>query len=106
MLLPPSSTVDILSLAMVSRDELAAARRLQQVKALERQGRLSALNDYVSFAVSKTLGLGGLAVGGMGIFDPQLLHFTLSNPPLFVGAGIALLTGKNVVNLINRMFGQ
>jgi len=88
---------------MVSKDELASARRMQQVKALERQGKLSALNDYVSFFVSKTLGLGSMTLGGIGIFDPHLLHFTLSNPTAVAGAGLALLTGKNLVNFISRI---
>jgi hypothetical protein len=64
---------------------------------------LAAANDYISFAVSKTLGLGGLGLGGLELLDPSIIPLSFSHPTWVAGAGVALLTGKSVLSLIAKV---
>jgi hypothetical protein len=88
---------------MAEKRDVTEARYLQQIKSIERQAKIAACNDYIGFFTSKILGLLGLVGGGLEILDPNLLPIVLTNPYWVAGAGLALLTGKNVINLIARI---
>jgi hypothetical protein len=74
-----------------------------QVRSIERKAQLAALNDYIGFAVSRLAGITALAVGGLESIDPNFLQIVVPRPGLFVGVGLAMLTGKSVVSLIARL---
>lgn len=73
------------------------------MRSIERAATLTAWNDYIGFAVSKLAGTSALVVGALESLDPNFLSVILPRPGLFVGAGMALLTGKNIVSLIARL---
>jgi hypothetical protein len=86
-----------------TKEEVESAKHIEQIRALERKGRIAAWNDYISFGVSKFLGFAGLVVGGLEALDPAVLPITLKNPELVAGIGLALLTGKSILTLIAKV---
>ncbi|MFL5381047.1 MAG: hypothetical protein ACJ8GN_00850 [Longimicrobiaceae bacterium] len=90
---------------MATKNDLEDAKREEQIKKIKRQGKLAAANEYISFAVSKMLGVGGLGLGGLELLDPSITPLSLSHPTWVAGAGVALLTGKTVLSLIAKVDG-
>jgi hypothetical protein len=83
--------------------ELVATRNRAKIRAIQRAANIAAWNDYIDLVVSKTLGLGGLVVGGLEYLSPDTLPVTLPNPAWVAGAGLALLTGKRLITLIAKL---
>lgn len=93
---------------VLTKSDVESVKYQEQIRSLERHGRLVAWNDYIGFVVSKLLGLSGLVIGGLEILDPNLLPINLENPKIVAGIGLALLTGKSIVSLIaktEKVFG-
>jgi hypothetical protein len=82
-------------------DDTPEGKQIVLSRAL-RQERLNALNDYIGFAVNKLSGLAGVVGGGADLLHPTLLP-QLHHPEYFLGAGLALLAGKPVLNLVNAL---
>ena len=98
------------NLALLSKPEAAAiakqvakARSAAKLRSIERASSLAAWNDYIGFAVSKVVGVGALVAGTLEYIDPNFLSVVVPRPGLVVGAGLALLTGRNIVSLIARL---
>lgn len=87
----------------VTKKDVQSAKNRQQIYSIERQGKIGAWNDYIGFVISKGLGLAGLIGGGLELLDPSILTITLPYPALVAGAGLALLTGKNIITLIAKV---
>jgi hypothetical protein len=87
----------------VSKWDVGVARRIVQVRDIQRRANIAAWNDYIGFVVSKSLGFCGLVVGGLEYLDPNLLSIVLKNPLWIAGAGLAMLTGKNLLTLIAKL---
>ena len=85
------------------RGNVDLAQRIEQVRSIERRGRIAAWNDYIGFGVSKVLGTVALLVGGLEYLDPNILHVALKNPGLIAGAGLTMLTGKTLITLIAKL---
>ena len=83
--------------------QVAKARSVARVRSIERASKIAAWNDYIGFAVSKVAGVGALVVGALEYIDPNFLNVVVPRPGLVVGAGLALLTGRNIVSLIARL---
>lgn len=86
--------------ATTAKKDVDSARLSEQIRVIERQGKIAAWNDYLGFAVSKILGTGGLLIGGLEVLDPNILPVVLKSPEMIAGVSLALLTGKNIVSLI------
>lgn len=82
--------------------QVAKARSAAKVRSIERASKLAAWNDYIGFAVSKVVGVGALVTGTLEYIAPNFLNVVVPRPGLVVGAGLALLTGRNIVSLIAR----
>lgn len=87
----------------LTKRDVGVARYKEQIRAIERHGRIAGWNDYLGFVVSKLLGVTGLVLGGLEALDPSILPITLKNPELVAGIGLALLTGKSVLTLIAKV---
>ena len=87
----------------LARQQLAQIRVAQEERKLLRRSRITTWNEYISFGVCKAIGLAGLTLGGLEYLDPNFLSITLNNPGLIAGAGLALLTGKNIVALFAKL---
>lgn len=83
--------------------QVAKARSAAKVRSIERAEKIAGWNDYIGFAVSKIAGIGALVVGGLECIDPNLLTIVVPRPGVVIGAGLALLTGRNIVSLIARL---
>lgn len=106
----PQSDDALRNLAVLSRPDVAAlakqvakARSAAKVRSIERASKLAAWNDYIGFAVSKVVGVGALVAGTFECIDPNFLSVVVPRPGLVIGAGLALLTGRNIVSLIARL---
>jgi len=106
----PQSDDAARNLAVLSRPDAAAlakqvakARSAAKVRSIERSSKLAAWNDYIGFAVSKVVGVGALVAGTLECVDPNFLSVVVPRPGLVLGAGLALLTGRNIVSLIARL---
>ena len=84
--------------AMGTKDELEAARLEPELVKL----RLAAWSDYIGFATSKSIAVSSIVCGGLDIFSPSLNHH-ISQPQYLLGGGLALLTGKSMVNLFSKI---
>jgi hypothetical protein len=87
----------------ITKKDVASAKHKEQIRTIERQGRIASWNEYIGFGVSKVLGLGGLTIGGLETLDPNILPIVLSNPEIVAGVGLALLTGKSIISLITKV---
>ena len=87
----------------ISKREVEAAKYKEQIRSIERKGRIAAWNDYIGFVISKLVGLGGLMAGGVEALDPNILPFVLPKPEIIAGIGLALLTGKSIITLIAKV---
>ncbi|HLM56252.1 MAG TPA: hypothetical protein VK422_09065 [Pyrinomonadaceae bacterium] len=86
-----------------TKKDVESAKYKEQIRALERQNKIAAWNDYIGFGVSKLLGTAGLLIGGLEALDPALLPINLIKPEVIAGVGLALLTGKSIVTLIAKV---
>lgn len=94
---------------VASKEDLEAARRREQIKDLERKGKLKAWNDWIGFAVSKATGLGGVILGGLEMLDPSVIAAPIPSPEIVLATGLALLTGKGILSVFQkaaRVFGE
>jgi hypothetical protein len=82
---------------------LQEAKFRDQIRRLERQGRLATWNDYTSFYVSKAIGAGAMILGGVDSIAPTFLPTHFSKPGIVFGTGVALLTGRNVITLVAKL---
>jgi len=87
---------------MASKEELAAAKRGLQIKDLQRKARIAAWNEYIGFGVSKAGGLAAAVCGGLDLLNPALIPH-IPHPEAFLGGGLALLTGKSIVNVLSKL---
>lgn len=91
------------SLLPQTNNQLAQAIEQAKLKRIERGEKIKAVDDWIGFITLKTVGIGGLIVGGLEIIAPAFLTVTLT-PPLtpftLVGVGLALITGKKSIALI------
>src|SRR5437588_355631 len=83
--------------------DVKAAQARERIRVLERMGNLAALNDYIGFVVSRVLGLLALIAGGLAYVSPRVAPLVMNKPAWIAGAGLALLTGKNVMTLIGKL---
>jgi hypothetical protein len=81
------------------------AKAVAQIKALKREERLKAWNDYIGFIFTKLSGLVCLSGGVLEIMEPSLIPTTLHNlnPSMLIGAGLALLVGSKAVNVLSKV---
>lgn len=86
-----------------TKNDVESVTYREQIHTLERQSKIAAWNDYISFVVSKVLGAVGLIVGGLEALDPTLLPINLHKPEIIAGVGLALLTGKSIITLIAKI---
>jgi len=84
---------------------VALAKRSEERRSIERRANIAALNDYINLVVTKGLGVAALVVGGIAFLDPGALHITLKNPGLVAGAGLAMLTGRNIISIVAKLEG-
>jgi|SRR5215469_2012090 len=84
-----------------SREEYEAGKRAVELRKIQRKETLAWLEAYTRSVVSKLAGLVGVVCGSLGIVNPTLFP-SIRHPVYFVGVGLALLTGKTVVNLIAK----
>lgn len=91
--------------ALITKEDVTAAKYKQQVRSIERQGNIAALNDYVGFAVSKVGGIGATVIGGLELLDPSILPINLTMPVAaqLVGLGLALVAGKSILKIIGKL---
>jgi hypothetical protein len=87
----------------LSKRDVEIARYKERIRAIERSGTIASWNEYISFVISKILGIVGLFGGGLALLDPSLLPFSIPKPGVVAGVGLALLTGKSVLSLIAKM---
>lgn len=87
---------------MASKEELDAVKRDLEIKELQRKAKIASWTEYLSFAVSKTSGLGAAVLGGLDILNPSLIPH-IPHPEAFLGSGLALLAGKSVLNLLSKV---
>lgn len=101
---PPATTESVtLNRTPATANAVKEAQYAERIRYIERRSKLSALDDYIGFVVSKVLGLFGLVVGGLAFVAPELCPVVLTNPAWIAGAGLALLTGKKVLTLIAKV---
>jgi hypothetical protein len=98
-----SSTADAIKARPVTADDVKSAKNKERIRAIERRGRIAAWNEFIGFGVSKVLGLSGLVAGGIGYVAPGLSPIALNRPAWVAGAGLALLTGKNLLALVAKV---
>lgn len=87
----------------LTKSDIEAAKLREQLRTIERKGKLAAWNDYVGFGTSKVIGLAGSIVAGLELLDPNFLTINLKNPELVFGVSLAFLTGKSVLTLVAKM---
>lgn len=81
----------------------------EKIRVIQRRSKISAANEWVSFGVSKSLGAGGLVLGGLEWLDPNYFSIVVEKPEIMAGIGIAFLAGKSVISLIAKaakVFGE
>jgi len=83
---------------MGTKDELEAAKLERELVKL----RLAAWTDYIGFATSKATAVASIVCGGLDIVSPNLIPH-ISQPQYLLGGGLALLSGKSMVNLFSRI---
>ena len=87
---------------MATKDDLDSAKLDQGIIDIQRRAKLAAWNDYISFATSKLTGLAGVVCGGLDLLNPTLIPH-IPHPDLVLGSGLALLTGKSMMNLLSKV---
>jgi len=87
-------------------DDVLSAKFEQQSHQIQRNDRISGWNDYIGFAISKTVGTIFLAVGLLEWLLPDFLTVTLEKPDIIAGVGFVLLTGKNIISWISKFEKQ
>ncbi len=90
-------------LLSATADDVKSAQNRERIRSIERRGTLAAWNDFIGFGVSKIFGLSGLIIGGIGYVVPSFSPIVVNKPAWVAGAGLALLTGKNVLALISKL---
>lgn len=86
----------------LTRKDVVSVRNQMEIERIKRRARISAWSDYIEFIVSKTVGLGGLVIGGLEWLDPALLPIVIQRPALIAGGGLALLIGKSILSLLSK----
>lgn len=66
--------------------------------------RLGRAEDIIFFVLSKIVAILSIIVGAIEWLDPSILIVVLANPELYVGAGLAALTGRKIIDSIRRIF--
>lgn len=102
--IPQTTAIVSSSVHEKSTSELVLEAKVRKrLERIERQRQMEAVNDWIGFFTTKTVGIGALAVGGIQIVLPELLAISLTPPftPItFVGIGLALLTGQKSISVI------
>ncbi|MEM9271870.1 MAG: hypothetical protein AAGA80_02740 [Cyanobacteria bacterium P01_F01_bin.143] len=84
------------------RNKISEAEERAILRKMERDEKISSYDDWIKFITLKSLGISSLIIGGLEITFPTLLTISLSPPftPItLVGIGLAILTGKESINL-------
>ena len=84
--------------------EIKTAKHRAELKAIERRTYLVALSEYAGFFVSKIGSVAMIFVGSSEWVEPDWLAITLAKPEAFIGAGIALLGGKRLADVLSKLF--
>lgn len=87
-------------------EQLSEARANVQLRRIEREEKIKAIDDWIGFITIKTVGISSLAVGGLEIIVPSLLTLSLAPPftsVTLVGIGLAFLTGKKSISLVKQV---
>jgi hypothetical protein len=87
---------------MATKNDEASAKRILRIKEEERKAKLRAINDWISFFVSRGTGLGATVCGGLDLFNPSLIPH-ISHPDKLLGAGLALLAGRSVLSGVAKI---
>ena len=87
---------------MATKEQVAAVKREGELIEVLRKAKLAAWNDYVGFAVSRGAGVASILCGALDIVRPNLIP-NIPHPEYLLGGGLALLTGKTMVNQISKI---
>lgn len=95
-------TIDIeaadLQLQLIKKEKEIAKEKREL--ALENRSRT---DDFLSWGLSKTTGVGALFIGGIEFLDPNLLPLVLTNPLALAGGGLGLLVGKDLISRFTKI---
>jgi hypothetical protein len=86
---------------MITKEEFEAAKRELNIGQLKRRETLAAWNEYTGFFISKLCGLVAAICGGLDLIYPSLIPH-IPHPEMFLGTGLAILTGKTLITKLAR----
>lgn len=86
---------------MITKEDFEAAKRALNIRQLERRENLAAWNEYTGFIISKLCGLAAVICGGLDLIYPSLIPH-IPHPEMFLGTGLAILTGKTLVTRLAK----
>ena len=83
-------------------DKVSVKQELE-IKTIRRKARLEKIEDHLSFVATKGTGGIFLTSGILEILSPEVIAAVVPNPFAFVGAGLALISGKAAGKLLDNL---
>jgi hypothetical protein len=86
---------------------VAKAKRVVEIRRIERMARLQALSDYLAFSISKLVGAACTVAGAIDLLIPHAITFPFvqGHPAALAGAGLSLLAGPHTVKILAKIIG-